>query len=552
MTKRNARRLLARSRALTEDLADYVDSLPADQKKKKAQPGTPGTVDRSPGAPTPPIRDKPGDLGGKDEPAPSTNLAIGISWRARDTSSPQVRWFMDTPKDAVAVDGVEFRCYLRTFPGLDATCVTVAAINGNEDRGCAYFESFKILDGPKTLEAIEGRHVILPRLGIVRRFYIGPEAKQLASWENVDDYRIGPAWGPSRAKIQLKKKGRLVVGPYEFFWKFRSLDNSHGGQGVGPFHGTADDWATFPEGRRLREKEMLGEAQRPFWLLGTMTPQPYWLGQTKEHYPKGFRDEPDDWCSYAKDLAKVRAADHTHWSRSWAAADALATHGDNFARDIMLAHWKDFKLAYDLDRGDSGESPLLTSLKAKIEDADGPTSASYGDRGLAHLLRFVRRMRDYVDPAEIYPYEKALRALVLGLGDKHGVTMARTQGNGWTDEAGLTAPWTYTLHVQLCCHEFAEFGGLGDVASWLRNFLTAAPPKAFEWRDDDAETCLDRGHTEADGYKSYSTMIWGERDSVLRGFDSPKAFLDAMRGRGCNGSSQDLDCVPRSLWEPGV
>lgn len=497
----------------------------------------------------PPVRPRPPVDPPVDPPDRPTNPGrappISVVWAPRE-GVPTSFTFDAGAYAEEKRDGIGFRCWVTKAPDLKAWMVTVAAINGYKGRGVAYFEQLQVSTIGAQLLNIRGRHVILPRGAILRRFYLGPDAAAMEAWEWVDDPRPFPAWAPERALAALGKTAGQV-GPYRFHWAYKSLSNSHGGQGVAPFHGGPDDWLTCGPGRRLREKELLSAYQRPIWLLGPTPAEPYWMGRTMAHRLQGYNEDPDGWCSYAQELNTWRPADHTHLSRIHGAAGALAKW-DPFARDCLLASWKDFKAANSLDRPKESSQSLLWPLWAKVEAAAGPLN-SEGDRGMGHWLRLMRWLRPYVKAEELDPYQDAYRTWIGKLGDRYGLTRISGGPNHGSPAPGVEPPHVQAFHAQLNLYEFQHFGGLDDQAERLAAYLTPLPAWYFEVRyTPQTTTALDHGQSANSGYPAYGTMTHG----VLQGYASPTHLLKASEDRGPNGASQDLDCIPREIWEPGL
>ena len=494
----------------------------------------------------PPVRPRP-PVDPPDRPTnPGRAPPISLVWAPRE-GVPTSFTFDAGAYAEEERDGIGFRCWVTKAPDLNAWMVTVAAINGHKGRGVVYFERLQISTPGRQLLNLRGRHVILPRGAILRRYWLGPDAEAMESWDWVEDPRPFPSWAPERSLAALDKDA-AQVGPYRFHWPYKSLDNSHGGQGVAPFHGGPEDWNTSPEGRRLREKELLAAYQRPIWLLGPTPAEPYWMGRTMAHRLQGYDADPDGWCPYAQALNEWRPADHTHLSRTTAGAAALAKW-DPFARDCLLMSWKDFKAANSLTRPKVSSQKLLWPLWAKVEVAAGPLNTE-GDRGLGHWLRLMRWVRPYVDAAELDPYQEAYRTWVGKLGNQYGVTRITGPPSHTNPPApGVVPPYVQAFHAQLNLYEFQRFGGLDDQAERLANYLTPLPAWYFEARDGPAgATALDHGQSAGSGYPAYGTMTHG----VLQGYNSPAHLLEASESRGVNGASQDLDCIPRAIWEPGL
>ncbi len=538
---------------------------------------------------------------GELAPAYPDAPAVTLEWRARDAERALTHAFEVAPEDwtvgedrrhvrlSAVLDETAFLVWLEQFEGLEATRVTFGAINGLEGAGPRYFERLAVHVDSAPLEELEGRHVILPRGALLRRTSVGRDAARLRSWTFVDDDLPVPDWAPAAAAADTAARtalpfrdmgGRPVdLGPYNFFWPNKSLEDSHGGWGIGPYHGGPEDWLRCPEGRRNREAEALLDFQRPIWMLDwelrpLVLEVPYWMGRTLQHDPPGYRYAlEDDWCPYAERLARYRFADHTHLSRGTAGAAAIAPW-DAFAADCLRMVWADFRTANSLTRvvgeGPDGEpllhpgalqpNPLLWPLWKKVEEANGPTGSG-GDRGLAHWLRLARWCRPYVPEAERLPHEEALRALVRGLADAYGVTHGAPAPT-WPREPGgrlsapLEPPYCLAFHQQLVAYECQRFGGLEDIGERAVRFLTPRPPYVFEVRPGEpGDTVLDRRHSADErqedpmwAYEGYGNMTHDE----LLGWKGPAEFLAAMRPRGVNGSSQDLDQTPRHLWEPAL
>ncbi|MFT7667616.1 MAG: hypothetical protein ACI8X5_000295 [Planctomycetota bacterium] len=485
-------------------------------------------------------------------------------------------------------DDVAFIVWFEQFAGVDATRTTVAAINGFVDAGPRYFENYAIDVDGKRREEISGKHVILPRGALLRRWSTGYQEAVLREWRYVHENKPLPEWAIEATKKDTNERtafpfrhisGRPIdIGPYNFFWQNRGLDDSHGGWGIGPFHGGPEDWLACAAGRKNREAEMMLDFQRPIWLLADdFTPlelhRPYWMGRTLKHDPREFRYELDNWCPYAETLAGYSFADYTHLSRGTSGAAAIALW-DVFAVECLRAVLTDFKMAQSLTRvvgkdkngddilhpGARQDSPLLYPLWKKIETVDGPESSG-GDRGLAHWLRLLRWCRPHFPPEEIEPWEEGLRQLVRGLSDRYGITSSNNtppwvakKGGGLTKP--LVAPFCKTFHQQLVTYECIRFGGLGKIGAASAYFLTPKPPMYFEVRSGGKNQRVSNRNHSADTQqenKMWSYAAYGNMTHhTLNEFNNPKSFLDTMKSRGVNGASQDLDCTPRDLWESAV
>ena len=510
-----------------------------------------GQLPPAPVEPLPPEIVEEGEVDGTEGWAPPT-----IELRFKPRELPEVlHQFDQSEKSELEIDGVRFVCYRWGVEGIRAQCVTVVAINDQPNRGPAYFERFAPMIGTGTaaveIDPVVGRHVLLPRWALTRRAFVGPEAKRLQSFADVGEDRTCPAWTAEQAAKELAYS-RPTVGPFRFFWDVKNLDNSHGGGGVAPLHAGPEDWATCAEGRRLRSLEFLLEAQRPYWIPSSYPEgEPYWMGQTRKHRLEAYRYELDgSWCDYELELDEWRGHEHTHLWRQVAAAFTCAAW-DPFARDLLRAVWKDFRLAHVLDRdaGDKANSnSLLLPLWKKIDNTDGPLSSGEGDRGLAHKLRFLRHLHGsgLVLRSELVPYMEAFRTWARRLADANGITYVKVTTQKVKD--GVHPPWCDAFHFYLVLHEFQRFGGLESEAERLAEFLTPASPAAFEWEKEPAATAWERANV---GYAVYEASGNMTHNQLLGDLD-PVAWLAAMRSRGVNGSSQDLDRTPRHLWEPFV
>ena len=481
-------------------------------------------------------------------------------------------------------DDVAFIVYFEQFAGVDATRVTVAAINGFANAGPRYFEHYSIDVDGKRREEIDGQHVILPRGALLRRWSTGYQEAVLREWRYVHENKPVPSWAIAATQKDTSARTAfpfrhvngtpIDIGPYNFFWQNRSLDDSHGGWGIGPFHGGPEDWLTCATGRKNREAEMMLDFQRPIWMLADdFSPLElqvaYWMGRTSEHEPAEFQYRLDEWCPYARTLAQYKFADYTHLSRGTSGAAALASW-DVFAHECLGAVLADFKMAQSLTRvvgqdehgndilhpGALQDSPLLFPLWKKIETVNGPESSG-GDRGLAHWLRLLRWCRPHFPPEELEPWEDGLRQLVRGLADEYGITSSNETPT-WVSKPGgglskpLKPPFCKTFHQQLVTYECLRFGGLDDIGKAGARFLTQRPPMYFEVRAGKPNDRVNNRNHSADpdqknkqwAYAAYANLT----HNVISDFKSVSRFLDTMRTRGVNGSSQDLDCTPRELW----
>ncbi len=546
-------------------------------------------------------------LFGSAEPAPAPGAraqaalpVVRVEWQPRGAPRALEHTFEVKPEDWVRgaagrsarltqrIDDVAFLVWFEEFDGVSATRVTVGAINGLQNAGPRYFERCTLRVGDQTLADIRGKHVILPRGALLRRTSVGPRATLLREWTYVQQNLPVPEWAvaaahkdtASRYALPFRNvRGEVVdLGPYNFFWTNKGLEDSHGGWGVGPFHGGPEDWLQCAAGRKNREAEFLLGFQRPIWMLDDdfeplELQVPYWMGRTLQHDPPQYQYELDDWCPYAETLARYRFADYTHLTRGMSGAAALAGW-DVVARECLRAVLTDFKTANSLTRvvgedadgklelhpGALQKNPLLFPLWKKIETVNGPTSSG-GDRGLAHWLRLLRWCRPHFPAEELEPWEEGLRQLARGLADDYGVTYASTNPRYLAEPGGpltvpLEPPYCQTFHQQLVTYECQRFGGLDELGEKSARFLTPRPPAYFEVRaGKKSDTVKDR-HSTADARqqeKLWSYEAYGNfTHDLLLGFNSPKAFVDEMRSRGVNGSSQDLDCTPRHVWEPGL
>jgi len=521
---------------------------------------------------------------------------VSVDWQSRTAVEPlhtrfivEDEWIVDGnrryAKVARSVNHVAFIVWFEQVQGVDATRVTVGAINGFVDVGPRYFRYYRANIGTRELLEVEGQHVILPRGAIIRRMSVGPDEAVLRNWTFIENELPVPDWAPYFADEDTNWRtafpfvdlggNPIDLGPYNFFWKNQGFSDSHGGWGIGPFHGGPEDWLTCPEGRRNREAEMLLEFQRPIWMLDEnfeplVLEVPYWMGRTELHQPPEFQYTLDDWCSYAAELKLYEFHDLTHLSRGTSGAAAVAKW-DAFAVDCLRAVLQDFKMAHSLTRvivaNDGGDprphpgavqdNPLLYPLWKKIEVTDGPTSSG-GDRGLAHSLRLLRWCREVLPVSELRPHEEAMRRLARKLADEYGVTSAPSnpdwvalKGGPLTDP--LEAPFSQTFHQQLVTYEFLRFGGLTDLGEKGADFLTQAPPAYFELRrGEPGDTVFDRHHSAEDTQRQqfWSYAAYGNfTHDVLNGFPSAFHFLAGMATRGVNDGSQDLDSTPRHLWE---
>jgi hypothetical protein len=532
----------------------------------------------------------------QDEPTWPEAPPVMIQWDPRgpaeqlEQSFEPTEWIVEQGRRRHArvnhrVDDVAFCVWFEQFRGVNATRVTVAAINGLQDAGPRYFERYAIFVEGGQREEIVGKHVILPRGALLRRWSTGPGASVLREWRHVDDNKPVPAWAISGAKKDTAKRtsfpfrnmgGKPIdLGPYLFFWGNKSLGDSHGGWGIGPFHGGPEDWLACAAGRQNREAEMMLSFQRPIWLLDDdFTPLqlqvPYWMGRTEAHEPPQYQYELDDWCPYARTLAQYKFADYTHLSRGTSGAAAVASY-DIFGVECLRAVLTDFKMAQSLTRvigqdedgndllhpGALQDNPLLFPLWKKIETVSGPTSSG-GDRGLAHWLRLLRWCRGHIPPEELEPWEEGLRQLVRGLADQYGVTNCNDTPTWVSKKSGqlsspLKPPFAKTFHQQLVTYECLQFGGLDDIGQAGKRFLTPKPPMYFEVREGKPnQTVKQRNHSASRvqknkkwAYEAYANFT----HDIIAGHKGASVFLKQMSTRGVNGSSQDLDCTPRFLWE---
>jgi hypothetical protein len=314
------------------------------------------------------------------------------------------------------------------FKGFDATRITVAWKNAFAGTGAIVFDDLKVTYGGREISTPleEGPHAIQPRGTFVRRYHVGPDSYKLEGYMHIEPVKGYPVWAPGMCLQGLQQQttpaNAMQIGPYTIgdpgVKGSSSLDGSHGGWEVGPYHFTAEGWQRCSRhGYRWAESEFFNTLARsplaaydPETLLPVNKHQPYWSGRASCTLD-GFEEDLEAQAKvpYLKKLQGYEAPADSHAHRMTGSAAMLAPK-DVFARIVLVEHyWHDFTLW--LDGGESGLSYFQPYWQV-IRDHSPHQGWSRGGRGFAHAVGCFKMAHPYL------------------LGSKRGTT----------GDAGLVAP----------------------------------------------------------------------------------------------------------------
>lgn len=301
------------------------------------------------------------------------------------------------------------------FAGIDATRVTVAVANAFADTGAVVFRNLTVDAGSErlidTTESVSpGIDAVQVRGILARRASVGREAARLDGYEQIEPTKGYPSWTASVAEQGRRDAllGAKRLGPYALGDPVvhgpSSLDGSHGGWSVAPWHFGPEGWQRSSRaGYRWAEASMFLTLDRsPLAafdresLLPTNPHSPYWAGRASVVLP-GWRADPSPACPYLPELESYEAHAYSHLHRQTAAAAMLAPR-DAFARWLLVeVYWHDLTLWLDGKRPDY-PNELLKPLVAVIEDTPAHIGWSNGGRGLAHTVNAYVFARPYFSP----------------------------------------------------------------------------------------------------------------------------------------------------------
>jgi hypothetical protein len=429
--------------------------------------------------------------------------------------------------------------------GFDATEVIVNLSNGVVENGIIYFTDYMVKVDDQ-MERYTGRHVIRPRGMFADRFVVGPDAEKVRNYQHIPTKKE-PSWASSQAHdliVQYRDRREDSYGPYKPFWnKFHSLSDSHGGAGVSPY----SNWLGSPLGYQLRALEFYGEVCRsPLACMNSRgqtlrLDEQYWLGRTPQHeLPQfNYRDEYDGWCPYEEWLLRYEAHDYTHLWRTIRAASELA-HWNPFARKFLLWVWNDCTMWLLGKEGNTSTNSLFWSLMKLARTTAPNQTASWGGRGLYHVIRCFLTVKQYLSVREqnyfTNQFQKTLRHIANEYGVCHGTKSAGAWGQAVWDHFGDTEV-ARGFETQLLASVYEPLG-LMDL---LDKYNTTFPEEVPNWFE--ANNPVNNYGGEL--YPPYRALYVNR----VSGYPSAEKLVEMSAGRNINGSSQDLDCHMNTAYQ---
>lgn len=304
--------------------------------------------------------------------------------------------------------------FLEQFAGFDATRITWTLADAFHSAGAILFDDLSVAMGGEVLYEVKGStspgpDAIQVRGMLARRHFLGPDAARLRAQEQIDPVEGYPEWvGEVNSDgLKMEANSARAIGLYRLADPSvkgpSSLNGSHGGWKVAPWHMGPDGWQRATrEGYRWAEMDMLNTLDRsplavfdPATLHPLNQHSPYWPGRANVTIP-GFSPDPDPACPYLPELEKWEAHAYSHLHRETCAAAMLAPR-DVFARWLLVeVYWHDISLW--LDGGESGVDLFKTANQILREL---PSNAGWGNggRGFAHSVRAFLYAEPYMPAA---------------------------------------------------------------------------------------------------------------------------------------------------------
>lgn len=472
-------------------------------------------------------------------------------------------------------------------PGEYRTTVSVA--NAYQDTGILQFDSLRIeVGGALLLDT--GSFPMLPGWSVVRRRQ--PATFDPHEWAAARSGLSWLDWSEEQAEKMIldNKHGRRTIGPYRLW--FNLTPNAPSGEGVAPGFGGLEDWLAGPQGRALREHELLMESQKgPLWLLnrnGThyQPSKAVWAGHgtTKDVVAPGYLVEPE--TAQEHQLFGLGAPDLDHSGRQHRLAFALAEY-DSFARDVGLLWWARIERQFTLRPTPMPPVglPLNASLATMIEWSrpGGPFAPpkpnGWANRGFANVLLVHAWSAEYRDPEDVGAHTEALWTLWSQITDALGLA---DRGGGGDTEPYEDPPWRIRQPaalgfqaelVEIAMREVGRVLGdtrWTDAADKLGAALTVRPPYCYEAgvpegpsttvfegrrhsamaKDPVTGAAIPEGLKTAlvdPGYDRWRAPQTG----WVNQFGSWAAAQVHAKQRGLE-TNQPMETTPRSMWESGV
>jgi hypothetical protein len=472
------------------------------------------------------------------------------------------------------VAGALFILTLEQFEGYDATRVTAAFVNGFPERGAVVFDSLSVRTGDALVYQVRsadspGPDAIQVRGTLARRAVIGPDAARVAAYAHVEPVAGYPDWvGPLCVTgLQTDLAHANTVGLYTV-WDSQvngpsSLDGSHGGWKVAPWHFGAEGWQRGDRrGYVWAEASMFGTLDRsplasydPETLRPLNQHSPYWAGRANSPLP-GLVPDGNPLVPYLGNLEHYEAHGSSHGQRLWGAAAMLAPF-DAWARVLLVEqYWHDCTLWLD-----GGNSPygLLKPLAQVQSELPAQVGWSGGGRGFAHVLRCFLYAEPYLSPAArgdagndyapLYresdgaKWRPTLRNFLVHTTRPNGILHYVGQGNnlphgiGNDDQAGLVPYPARAREVDLQYPNLEAFG-LGQLATACRNTMRAVDGVSVASSFDGSQrNSWSEGVYSKPNYYAKYDWIRGE----FEGYDLKKILaVPAIYGP----NEQDLSMIP--------
>lgn len=375
-----------------------------------------------------------------------------------------------TRKRQALAGGLLALLFVERVRGLNALRITFALVNGFPGTGAALFHEIELRVGGEVLFELRGNHAVQVRGILARRVYAGPDAAKLEGYHHIRLAQGYPAWVEEVCLegLQEARDGAELIGPYRIgdpgVKGPSSLDGSHGGWKVGPWHMGPRGWQRASRnGYRWAEVDMFDTLDRsplavfcPDTLRPFMPGTAYWPGRSNVSLP-GYLPDTDTACPYLPELEEWEAHAYSHLHRETCAAAMLAPR-DSFARWVLTeVYWHDIKLWLG---GAESLVPLLQPARQVIRDLPAHQGWANAGRGLAHSVRCFLYARPYLPRAERRYWTRLLRALLLHVARPNGILHSRP----FDPNAPQISPSARAREVDLM---FPNFAGLGGWRMWM-------------------------------------------------------------------------------------